>query len=253
MRFDRITGALAWSALPLAILLAGVAFRGVAGAQGQTIQISKENRTVAITATDTAEAAADRAVVTVGFTLYGREQDPTYADATRVSNAIMQALHGAGVKDEAIESAEQSLTAIDDNDKVRYASGLRFVCAQRWVVTVPAGRAAEVLHTAITAGANNSGGITWELADDRGLAAEAATKALADAQQIAERMVTGLHARLGPLVYASNQTEPRPVAMAFARAATAPVEGRGVPLQPLAIRPGKITRSATVYAVFALE
>jgi hypothetical protein len=235
------------------MLLAGVAFRGVARAQGQTIQISKENRTVAITATDTAEAAADRAVVTVGFTLYGKEQASTYADATRVSNGIMQALHGAGVKDEAIESAEQSLTAIDDNDKPRYAQGLRFVCTQRWMVTVPAGQAAEVLHRAITAGANNSGGIAWELADDRGLMAEAAAKALADAQQMAERMVAGLHARLGPLVYASNQPEPRPGVMAFARLAPAAAEVREKPLQPLAIRSGKITRAATVYAVFALE
>jgi uncharacterized protein YggE len=251
MSIDRIAGTVAERALPLAILLAVVAFSSMARAQGQTIQISKENRTVAITATDTAEAMADRAVVTVGFTLYGKEQEQTYADGTRVSNAIVQALHGAGVKDEAIESAEQSLTAIDDNDKVRYASGLRFVCAQRWLVTVPAGRAAEVLHTAITAGANNSGGIAWELADDRELAAEAATKALADAQQMAERMVTGLHARLGPLVYASNQEEPRPGVFALAR--TEAARGKTEILQPLAIRPGKITRSATVYAVFALE
>ena len=85
-----------------------------------------------------------------------------------------------------------------------------------------------------------------------GLTAEAASKALADAQQMAEHMVTGLHAHLGPLVYASNQAEPRPGVMAFARAAE-PMEGRGVPLQPLAVLPGKITRSATVYAVFALE
>jgi uncharacterized protein YggE len=247
MSVDRVAGAVAEKML--AILLAGMALMGVA--QAQTIQISKENRTVAITVTDTAEAAADRAVVTVGFTLYGKEQDATYADAARVSNAIMQALHGAGVKDEAIESAEQSLTAIDDNDKVRYAQGLRFLCTQRWMVTVPAGQAAEVLHRAITAGANNSGGIAWELADDRGLTAEAAAKALAEAQQMAERMVEGLHARLGPLVYASNQAEPRPI-LGFA-SYKAVISPKGEEPQPLAIRPGKISRSATVHAVFALE
>ena len=221
-------------------------------ASAQTIQVSKDNRTIAITTTDEAQAVADRAVVSVGYTVYGNDQDSTYAEASRVSNAVVKALLDAAVKAEAIESREQNLTAIDDNDKVRYSKGIRFVATQSWGVTVPAKDAAETLHLAIMAGANNSGGIDWQLVDDQALESEAATKALVHAQQIAEGMAKGLKVTLGPLVYASNQTPPRggPIAYdrvnAFAMAKAAPVE-------PLAISPAKISKSATVYAVFALQ
>ncbi|HWZ50340.1 MAG TPA: SIMPL domain-containing protein [Granulicella sp.] len=222
-------------------------------AWGQTIQVSKENRTIAVTTSDEAEALADRAKVTVGFTLYGSDQDQTYADATRTSGAIMKALRDSGIKPEAIESTEQSLSAIDDNDKTRYNKGIRFVCSQRWVVTVPADRAADTLHAAITAGANNSGEVSWELADDRALEAEAATAALAHAQQIAERMAKGLNARLGPLVYASNQAPPRIGFYGLNTSAAAMSTNSKANLKPLALRPAKISRSATIYAVFSLE
>jgi uncharacterized protein YggE len=66
-----------------------------------------------------------------------------------------------------------------------------------------------VLHLAITSGANNSGGIEWQLEHDDTLQAEAAKKALEHARQIATKMAEGLGTKLGALVYASNQTPPR--------------------------------------------
>ena len=223
-------------------------------AHAQTIQVSKDNRTIAITTTDEAEALADRAKVSVGFTLYGADQDGTYADASKASNAIMAALKAAGIKPEAIESTEQNVSAIDDNDKVRYNKGIRFVASQGWTVTVPAEAAADTLHAAITAGANNSGNINWELADDSKLESEAAEKALVHARQIAERMTKGLNVTLGPLVYASNQTPPRPGFFGTLNTESASVSRLlNKNLKPLAIRPDKITKSATVYAVFSLQ
>jgi len=225
---------------------------GRAGAQ--TIQVNKDNRTIAITTTDEAEAVADRAVVSIGFTIYGTDQDGTYADASKTSNAIMQALKDAGIKPEAIESTEQNLSALEDSDKPRYSKGIRFVASQGWTVTVPAGAAADTLHTAVLAGANNSGNINWQLADGSRLEGEAAERALAHAREIAERMTKGLGVRLGPLVYASNQTPPRDGIFGLMQTESA-MSSRVLSknLKPLAIRPEKITKSATVYAVFALE
>jgi uncharacterized protein len=234
-------------------LVLAVAFTSLLMAWGQTIQVSKENRTIAVTTSDEAEILADRAKVTVGFTVYGSDQDQTYADATKTSGAIMKALRDIGIKPEAIESTEQNLSAIDDNDKGRYSQGIRFVCSQRWVVTVPADGAADALHAAITAGANDSGQVSWELADDRALEAEAVTAALAHAQQIAERMAKGLNARLGPLVYASNQPEPRPGVFGLSARAAALSASNQMNLKPLSLRPAKISKSATIYAVFSLE
>jgi uncharacterized protein YggE len=224
----------------------------------QQIQINKENKTIAITTSDQAEALADAAVVTVGFHSFGKDQDSTYADATRTSNAIIAALTSGGVPKEAIESDEQALNPLDQNndaDKARYSQGMRFEFAQSWHVTVPAASAANVLHLAITAGANDSGNIQWQLKQDDALEAEAAKKALEHARQIASQMAAGLGVKLGTLVYASNQTPPRTLFGMTLDTVTvsASVASSKPNLKPLAISPEKIQKSATVYAVFAIE
>ena len=118
-----------------------------------------------------------------------------------------------------------------------------------------------MLHLAITSGANNSGGIEWELEHDDVLQAEAAKKALEHARQIATKMAEGLGTKLGALVYASNQTPPRGIfaGMGFGglelnteNAMLSESKSR-VNLKPLAITPERITKSATVYAVFSIE
>lgn len=228
----------------------------------QTIQINKENKTIAITTSDQAEALADTAVVTVGFHIYGKDQDGTYSDASKTSNAVMTAITAAGVPKEAVESAEQSLSPLepnDDADKARYAQGIRFEFSQSWHVTVPAEVVANVLHVAITAGANDSGGIQWQLKKDDALEAEAAKKALEHARQIASQMAAGLGVKLGTLVYASNQTPPRGILAALGLGSgvlnteSASLASTKKNLAPLAISPERITKSATVYAVFAIE
>jgi uncharacterized protein len=223
----------------------------------QQIQISKDNKTIAITTSGDASAMADTAVVTVGFNTFGKDQDGTYADASRISNAIISTLTGSGVPKDAIQSEEQNLSALEDNsdqDKDRYKQGLRFQFSQSWRVTVPADQAANVLHLAITSGANNSGGINWQLKDDDALQAQAAAKALEHARQIAERMAHGLGVTLGALVYASNQAPPRGIfANGMLNTESASLAGRRVNLTPLAISPERITQSTTVYAVFSID
>ena len=245
------------SAIRIAVVAAMLAVQ----VSAQQIQINKENKTIAITTSDQADALADTAVLTVGFHIFGKDQDGTYAEASRTSNAIMSALTVAGVPKEAIESAEQSLSPLEQNndaDKTRYSQGIRFEFAQSWHVTVPAEAAATVLHAAITSGANDSGGIQWELKKDDSLEAEAAKKALEHARQIASQMAAGLGVKLGTLVYASNQTPPRGILAGLGFGGVLQTESASVGaakrnLAPLAISPERITKTATVYAVFAIE
>jgi uncharacterized protein len=64
-------------------------------------------------------------------------------------------------------------------------------------------------------------------------------------------MAKGLNVKLGALIFASNETQAEPVRPVMARmqamAAPAP------PPPPLAINPRRIEKTATVYAVFAIE
>jgi uncharacterized protein len=226
----------------------------------QEIQISKDNKTISITATDDASAMADTAIVTIGFNSFGKDQDATYTNATETSNAIVSAITASGLSKEAIQSEEQNLTPLNPEnyqDKTHYAGGLRFQFSQRWEVTVPAEQAAQLLQLAITHGANNSGNIQWQLKSEEALQIEAAQKALHHARDIAEHMAQGLGAKIGTLLYASNQTpvvnEPGRLRMNGMSMGSAGGVMPAPNLKPLAISPERITRSATVYAVFAIE
>ena len=239
--------------LPRLTLLAALSLAALPLA-AQQIQVSKDNKTISVTTTDEASALADTAVVSIGFNSFGRDEQTTYASATETSNAIVSAITASGVAKDAIQSQEQNLSPINPEDfqnKTRYTEGMRYQFSQRWQVTVSANQAAHLLQEAITHGANNSGGIDWQLKDDDALQAEAAQKALNHARTIAEHMAQGLGAKLGTLLYASNTIPvvggigPRMYSMA-----AAPLEKAR---QPLAISPDRITRSATVAAIFAIE
>lgn len=66
----------------------------------QTIQVNKDDRTIAITTTDEATAPADTAEVSIGFAVYGTDADSTYAEASKVSNAVLSNVRAMGATDE---------------------------------------------------------------------------------------------------------------------------------------------------------
>jgi len=228
-------------------------------ASAQSIQVDKNNRTIAVTATDKASAEADVAIVTVGYQIYAPDAPSAYTQGSQVSNAILDALRKAGVLDKAIESQDQKLAYTDfpDNDKSTPAQRAQkqFTLSQSWTITVPAKDAAQVLHVAVEAGANVSGNIEWDFSSREALQAKAAEKALQRARRVADQMAAGLNAHLGALVYASNQT---PMDKFFRTLNTESAELAAAkpvppPPVPLAIRPQQVEESATVYAVFAIE
>lgn len=235
---------------PLVLLMGAV--------HAQTIQVDKNNRTIAVTTSDTATELADVATVTVGFEIYAPDAQTAYSQGSQLSNAIMQAVKKAGVPEKEIESREQQLTHTefpeDGKTPPEERAKKQFTLSQSWTVRVPAKDAAAVLHAAIEAGANESGAISWDLADRGALQAKAAAKALVHARQIASQMAEGLGAKLGTLIYASNQAPLTPIRRVMAEsgeygmAKTAPP-----PPPPLAIVPQDVEETATVYAVFAIE
>jgi uncharacterized protein YggE len=225
----------------------------------QTIQINRENKTIAISTTDEASATADIAAITVGYEVYEADSESAYADGANRSHAILDALHKAGVDDKSIESSGQSLernTNFDDKDKPEQRAKKQFIMSQSWDVSVSPSAAAEVIRVSVAAGANKSGAIDWRYSDRKGLQAKAAANALVKARGVASQMADGLHVKLGDLVYASNETPN--VKLFIPRAAlvlntdSASVASMQV-VQALEIRPQTVREEATVYAVFAIE
>ncbi|HMF65044.1 MAG TPA: SIMPL domain-containing protein [Edaphobacter sp.] len=235
----------------LPVVLLGVL---VVPISAQTIQVNKENRTIAITATDKVTALADVATIHIGFIAYGPDSNTAYANGSRTSNAIVKALTASGVPNDTIQSENQSLAPVQNYqlDKLTEAQKAQrqFQVTQSWTIRTAANDAAKILDTAVKAGANQSGQIEWSFKDENAPEAAAAAKALKRARAQAEQMATSLSARLGSLLYASNEVQapPRPYMRTMAAAPMAMDK-----VQPLAINPREIEKSATVYAVFAIE
>jgi len=239
--------------LRLSALSLAAAVLAAAASNAQTIQVNKDNRTIAITATDKVIVMADTATVHIGFIAYGPDSDAAYANGSRISNAIIKAITAAGVPKDTIESENQNVSPVQEYqiDKLTPAEKAqrKFQVVQSWTVRTPADDAAKILDVAVKAGANQSGQIDWSLKDENAPQAEAASKALQRARTVADQMAKGLNVKLGALLYANNETQaepPRPIMRAAAASAVMKAE-------PLAINPRRIEKSATVYAVFAIE
>ncbi len=242
----------------LGFLVCAAVLTGATSAQ--TIQINRENKTIAISTTDEAAAVADIAAVTIGFEVYDADFESTYADGGKISHAVLDALHKIGIDDKNIESSSQGLeqnTNFDDKDKPEQRAKKQFVMRQSWEVSVPPSAAAEVIRVAIAAGANKSGAIDWRYSDRKALQAKAAENALVKARAVASQMADGLHVTLGSLIYASNETPnvklfiPGPAFRVYSSEASV---ASSINLLPtLEIRPQTVREEATVYAVFAIE
>ena len=224
-------------------------------ASAQTIQVSKENRTISVTATDKVMAMADIATVHVGFIAYGPDSDAAYANGSKTSNAIMKALTGAGIASESIQSENQALAPVQNYEVEKLSDAekaqRKFQVTQSWTVRTNANEAAKVLDLAVKAGANQSGQIDWSFKDENAPEAQAAAKALQRARSQAEQMAESLNSKLGSLLYASNEVQASPVRPMMMRAMAAPAAMDKV--EPLAINPRQIEKSATVTAIFAIE
>ena len=238
----------------LATLALATAVLAVA-ATAQTVQVNSGNRTLAITATDKVMVLADTASVHIGYIAYGPDSDAAYANGSRLSNAIVKALTSAGIPNDAIESENQNVSPVQEYqvDKLTAAEKAqrKFQVTQSWTVRTNAADAAKTLDLAVKAGANQSGQIDWSLKDENASQAEAAAKSLQRARAITGEMAKGLNVKLGSLLYASNETQAEPVRPMLKDRF---VGGNSAsPPAPLAINPRQIEKSATVYAVFAIE
>ncbi len=240
-------------------LVASFAFAAEAQQLAPQSQVGPTNRTLAVTASGEAERRADTAVVHIGYQLYGATSQAAAEQAGAASKAIADAVDKAGVPAEALESEGQStgpVQGFENNGRDPAEQARRkFQAQQGWTVRVPAAASARVLAAAVAAGANRSGAIDWSVADEDVLTAEAAGKALKQAQAVAGQMAAGLGGKLGPLVYASNEAQQAgPVPLrARAMSTDGPPSAVAAEAVRLTLGPQMVRRTATVYAVFALQ
>jgi len=240
------------AALPFALFLTAISLPAAAQmSQSPALAISKENRTLTISATEHAEADAEVADLSVGYTVYGATLQAAYKAASESSNGIVKAMLDAGATKAEMQSRAQQVARLNDYEQ-KQQKGAKFRVSQTWTVSTEPGKAAVVLDAAVQAGANQSGDITWRMKSNLALDEEALRKATEHAKAMAMTMAQSLGATLGKPVYATNnvtQTVVRP--MYAMRAMSVQAEANGP--APLAISPERVQSEATVQIVFAIE
>jgi uncharacterized protein YggE len=230
--------------LALAFVIGG---KAVCAQQPNQLQlkIDSNNRSITVSAEERVTADPDLAIVHIGFQTPPSDSKSAYALGGKLSNEIVAALKQAGIPETSIRSERQSLDSVDTKSH-------KFRLVQSWVVESAPERAAQILDVAIAAGATESGAIDWTLRDVHALEDQALDRASQRARSDAAVLAKSMGVHLGALVYVTNQTSVSGSAYGYATANFAGGGGGGAP-QALAIEPRKVSRTATVYAVYAIE
>jgi len=224
------------SAIVLFVALAGCLAAAAQQANQAQLKIEPANRTLTVSAEDRVTVDPDVAVLHVGFQTPPSDAKAAYAAGAQTSNAIVAALKQAGIPETSIRSESQRLNSV-------YGKPHK----------LKPERAAEILDVAVTAGGTDSGEIDWIVENEQALEDKALDGAAARARAQAAVLAKGMGVKLGALIYVSNQVSaPVYPVRAFANNATARNELRAAP-PPLAIEPRKVSSTANVYAVFAIE
>ncbi len=228
-------------------------------ASAQDIQVSRQNKSIAVTAEESVTVDPEVAIITAGYHTYAATRDAAFQDNVRVSDQVLHALLDAHVPKESIETRQLELGRVDPEEKwtPEMKKDRQFEARQSWTIRIPTSQAAALVDVALQAGANEVNGVTWDVVDGAALQARASGAALAKARSIAEQMAKGLGAKLGDLVYASNKSPAQEDK--FERAywkrdlSLTIITKSGTGRPKVEIYPEKVKSTATAYAVFAIE
>jgi hypothetical protein len=238
-------------AIAVFALVTGCAAAGAQQTSQVQLKIEAANRTLTVSAEERVTADPDLAILHIGFETKPSDAKAAYAAGAKTSNEIVAALKQAGIPETSIRSESQHL------DRV-YGDAHKFKLVQQWTVRTPPERAAEILDVAVAVGATESGEIEWAVQDAQTLEDQVLDHAAARARANAAVLAKGMGVHLGSLIYVTNEISapeyrPRVVANNSMHAMELFHAADKAPAPPLAIEPHKVSRVATVYAVFAIE
>lgn len=226
-------------------------------AGAQQVQVSQSNKTIAVTADESVSADPDIATITIGYQNYAETNKEAYSENVRVGKSVVEHLIASGMPRTQIESGEIHVSRTEPDQKWDAATRKerQFEAIQTWKIRVRAADAGKTVDNAMRAGANSVESVDWDVSDRSALQAKAGAAALAKARKIASQMASGLGAKLGDLVYASNQAPAVGLAALLGGQAlqtvSAMVGSRAEPV--LDLYPAKVKQEATVHAVFAIQ
>lgn len=228
----------------------------------QEVQVNRENRTIELQTESSIEVQADLVTITVGYHNFGPTNDVAYADNVRVADQILKAWTSVGVPEDQISTHSLSLSRVSDSDLREMDAADRkekqFEATQSWTIAAKTEVAQRLLDIALASGANEVNDPVWELSDPSAAESKAYASALEKAHGIAEQMARSFGAKVGALLYASNEARvisfvTKSGLVDYGLASLDMRSAMSPPPHPVKLLPQKIQKKATVRAIFALE
>jgi uncharacterized protein len=229
-----------WAALAVAAALAASQAEAQDGLKGG-------DRTVSVSATGSAAASPDRASISTGV----MTEAATAREALSLNTTAMKKLID-GLKALGLEPRDIQTTTVQVNpryadgrgNKAPTITGYQAVNQVRIVVR-DMKRLGEILDQSITLGANQMGGIGFEVSNAEVLKDDARKAAMVNARRRAELYAAAAGATVGPvLAISETQANPQPRMYGGARAAMA----EAVPVEP-----GSVDLTVQVHVTWALK
>lgn len=194
---------------------------------GMSVHAQSAEQGIVVRGTGIVMGEPDVAKVVLGVDIVEADLATALDEADAAMAAVQQALVDGGVETRDIRTNAFNIWREDVRDDDGTVTGQRFHVTHTYDVTV---RALDTIGTlipaAVTAGANNVGGISFTISDTTELERQARQAAMADAKDRAEQLASAGGVILGaPLAIeeTSGVQAPRPT-VAFARAAeSAPI------------------------------
>jgi uncharacterized protein len=211
------------------------AFSNVAMAQDDATPIAGAMgiATVSVSGHGQVNVAPDTASVTIGVDIIKPTLTEAQTEAATQASAVIEALKGAGIAAEDIQTSFFSVNLLRDyseNADPTLITGFE-VINQLQVTVRDTDSLGDLLDASVNAGANSIYGVTFYVDDQTAAASEARVMAVEDARTKAEELATAAGMSLGPVVAIAEGTVPI-VSPMFARggggmamdAAATPVE-----------------------------
>lgn len=236
----------------LAALLSGCA--GVAFAQTstptETAPATESNRTLSVSGSGLAYLTPDIAYVNIGVHGEGANAAETLAENNERSAAVVAAIKRLGVAEKDIQTRNFSIYPQPQYDPNGQPTGkITYIVENTVFVTVrDLGKIGQLLDEAVKAGANNIGGISFDVADKSAALSEARKAAVENAQAKAEELAQAAGVTLGSVQTISEYSSyPAPV-----------MEGRGgamyaVDASSVPVSPGQMTITVEVNIVYQIQ
>lgn len=245
-------GRLATALRPIA-LVAALAIGVTAAGPAALAAESPPPHVPAVTVSGTAEVsvAPDRAQLTVGAVAEDRQAQDAQRQVAAILQRVIKDVRTLGIPEEKIRSTGLSLTPVYAQPGPKPAGGgdapriVGYRAADSLRVQIePVDRVGAVVDAAIGAGANQMGGLVFELRDDLAYRRQALQAAVQEARAKAEAIAAAMSLALGEVidVREDGAHAPYPAERRFASAAAA-----GTPVQP-----GQIQVVASVTVRFKL-